>query len=149
MQILTEAQIKDIAQDLEMGMECHWNPENGDIIIMPDQSKYDSFDMDMEAWGDDIKKLKKNKKHYKDIVGMESHESFRVMESFLDIIPDNTMLKVKLIEALNGPKPFRNFKRLIDDSDYREDWFAHKTHCMVELVKEQIEVIIDQKKAKK
>lgn len=65
------------------------------------------------------------------------------MEDFADELPDNTRIKVTLIEALNKRKPFREFKYEIDNSgDYRQLWFDFKNQKMIEYVKDRIDYII-------
>lgn len=56
---------------------------------------------------------------------MNSNQSFRVMEAFLENIKSES-LREKLDNALRVSKPFRNFKYLIDNSDYRQNWFDFK-----------------------
>ena len=56
---------------------------------------------------------------------MESHDSIKIMENFVDEVND-IMLQEKLINALNRKKPFANFKYLIEDSDYRQQWFEFR-----------------------
>lgn len=65
------------------------------------------------------------------------------MEDFTDGLPDNTRIKVTLIEALNKRKPFREFKYEIDNSgDYRQLWFDFKNQKMIEYVKDRVDYII-------
>ena len=70
---------------------------------------------------------------------MDSRESFRVMENFVDLVED-TELKNKLDLGLSLSKPFRNFKDIIDsESEYREKWFQFKKQKYIEYVIEQID----------
>jgi hypothetical protein len=133
---LSEDQIKEIAQDIDCGMKCYWNKKTGEIITVPDELRNSFFDEDQ--WKDEFKKVRQQKKNLVEIEGMSSHDSFRIMEDFLDEIPDNTRLKVSLIEALNKRKPFANFKSVIIDSEYSDSWYAFKDRRMVEWVKEQL-----------
>ena len=55
---------------------------------------------------------------------MDSRESFRVMAEFAESFENNTT-KIKLLTALEGHKPFANFKHQIENSgETRELWFA-------------------------
>jgi len=47
------------------------------------------------------------------------------MEGFFESVED-LEFKVKLQHSLNNKKPFQNFKRLVDNSYYRQDWFDFK-----------------------
>ena len=118
---LTEAQIDDIAQDLDCGMKCYIHKENGEIISIPDELR--GLEPDEEFWGEDMKKIEDDYKDYIEVEGMNSTEAFRVMEDFANIM-DSKELSVKLINALNRRKPFQNFKDEIDYSgEYRQKWF--------------------------
>lgn len=69
---------------------------------------------------------------------MESGDSFTMMSDFIATVEDNS-LRYKLEQALQKPKPFRNFKFVIDNSrDYRKRWFEFKDRRMFEWVKRQI-----------
>ena len=70
---------------------------------------------------------------------MESRDSFKIMESFIDEVNDN-VLQDNLVKALNRPKPFRNFKyELESNNDYREQWFQFKEKRMIEWIEDQIQ----------
>jgi len=64
---------------------------------------------DEEPWEEDMKEIEENWQDYVEFEGMESHEAFRVMADFAESI-DDSKLRERLINALNRPKPFRNFK---------------------------------------
>lgn len=50
-----------------------------------------------------------------------------IMSDFVEEIVVQPVLKARLTEALQGRKPFQNFKSLIDNSsDIRENWFSYK-----------------------
>ena len=141
MTALTSEQIKEIADTIDCGFVCHWNIKNNRLIFIPNDEGFDPADND--AWDEDIKELKTNSSDYKEIEKPDSTESFRFMEDFTDELPDNTRVKVTLIEALNKRKPFREFKYEIDNSgDYRQLWFDFKNQKMIEYVKDRIDYII-------
>jgi hypothetical protein len=58
------------------------------------------------------------------------------MERFVYQLEDGT-LKSELEDTLQRRKSFQNFKHLIDNSDYRETWFAFKQNELEKLVGEQ------------
>lgn len=74
----------------------------------------------------------------------ESYDSFKVMERFTEKVPD-AGLREKLIDALNRRKPFANFKRIVDDSDYRQDWFDFRQARLEEHVYEALKDEIEEK----
>lgn len=70
---------------------------------------------------------------------LESHESFRMMESFAESLED-VRISQRLIEILNRKKPFGHFNHYIHNSPYREDWFAFRDKAYERHVRGIIEV---------
>ena len=65
----------------------------------------------------------------------ELGESFGIMERFIrDCIPDDAGIKERLRKAVSGRKPFRNFKYVIDGSEYRQKWFDFRQGQLERLV---------------
>ena len=65
----------------------------------------------------------------------EPGESFGIMERFIrDCIPDDAGIKERLRKAVSGRKPFRNFKYVIDGSEYRQKWFDFRRGQLERLV---------------
>lgn len=54
-----------------------------------------------------------------------SSESFKIMECFASQLKDPKTAE-RLIDILTNRKPFAHFNRYINDSKYREDWFAFR-----------------------
>ena len=132
---LTEKQIKEIAEDLECGMRCFYNLKTGEIEKVINSDSW--IGADEELWEDTLEEIDENWEDYFEFEGMSSHESFRVMADFAENVED-AKLRNRLINALNGPKPFRNFKWQIDNSgEYREEWFQFKTMRYIQWVKDQ------------
>ncbi|MDP2362329.1 MAG: UPF0158 family protein [Ignavibacteria bacterium] len=134
---LTEEQIKHIAEELEIGFNVYLNIETKEIksILAFD----DSGLADMEPWEEDIKEIEKNYDKYLQFEKMDSRESFKVMEDFVETVEDEELRK-KLDLGLSLSKPFRNFKDIIDcENEYRKKWFAFKSARYVEFVKERLE----------
>lgn len=144
---LNKSQIKEIAENLDCGLQCYWNRKTGEILFLPEELGYllddDSEDSDIgnEWLQEDFDTIKNN---LEDIILIEKPNSdyyFEIMEAFADDLPDDLGLKKQLYHALNRNKPFRNFKFEIDNSDYREEWFAFKALKLQEWVEEEIEEI--------
>lgn len=136
---LTEKQIKEIAEDLECGMRCFYNLKTQEIkaILDFDSGFYD----DEEFVQKEAEEFKQNSEDYFEFTKLNSNESYQIMTDFSESV-DNYDLQDKLIRALNKPKPFRNFKRLIDSSgEYRELWFEFKQKRYIEYLKQQMECI--------
>lgn len=117
-------------------MRCYCNIKNGEIKTLIDFDDWESADE--KLWDEEAKEIEENWSDYIEFTGFESHESYRIMEDFAESI-DNEELRHQLINALNRPKLFRNFKERIDNSgDYRQHWFEYKKKCFIEHVREQI-----------
>jgi len=127
--------VKEIAEYLEMGHIVFVNPETLGIDSMPkdyDPIVTDDFEFDydkVEGWIE--------------IDPLESHESFEIMESFVESLPEGKE-KNRLADAIGGYKPFANFNRLIHNSVERENWFKHRTYwfekyvidnCLTKIIK--------------
>lgn len=133
---LTDEQIKSIAEDLECGMKVYVHIETKEIKTIADLDN--NFYSDEEAWAEEIKEIEENYDKYVQFEKMDSRESFRIMEKFIETLKDEE-LKKKLELGLNLSKPFRNFKDIINNAgEYREKWFEFKNIKYIEYVKEQL-----------
>ena len=132
---MTEKEISKIAQELLTGFNCYINKDSNEIITIPD---IDEFSDNYDLFEDQIKEIKRNRKRYREIERMDSHDSFKVMERFADSVSDDS-LREKLLIALQRPKPFANFKFEINNSGpYRQMWFDFQQEQQVEWVKDQL-----------
>ena len=59
------------------------------------------------------------------------------MERFVEVLPANH-LRTRLITILNQPRLFRHFKQVVDESDYREDWFAFRDQEMTHWLRQKL-----------
>ena len=135
---LTESQIEEIADNLDCGMRCFYNLKTGEIKTLLNFDNW--IGADEEPWEEESKEIDENWDDYFEFTGFETHESFRIMADFAERI-DDPKLQDQLINALNRPKPFRNFKWQIDNSgEYRQQWFDYKKMRYVQWVKEQIDL---------
>jgi hypothetical protein len=139
---LTEEEIRTIADELNSGLQCYWNFTNNDLVFIPDPDRIEeNYFSDENPWEEDLKKVKKNKKNFVLIECPNSHQSYRIMSDFADVLEDSNPLALLLRAALQERKPFSKFRFVIDNSgDYRERWFAFKTKWLMDFVREQIEM---------
>jgi hypothetical protein len=132
--------IKEIAENLDCGMNCFLHKTTLEIIEVPDEY----FEAEIpEEWQEEIDKIDENPDDYVRFEKPSSYESFEFMKSFIDILPeDKEGIKFanQLVECLNRNHPFRRFKEAVDNSDYRDAWFAHKQACLEEYVKGVLEL---------
>ncbi|MBX2843628.1 MAG: UPF0158 family protein [Flammeovirgaceae bacterium] len=127
--------IKDIAEYLDCGMTCYLNKDTNEIkpIINSD----DVF-ADEEPWKEGLEEIE-NK--YIKIEKMSSHDAFQIMEDFTSQV-SSKKIRDRLIYALNGRKPFRNFNHEIDfHGETRQHWFKYKAYRYQEWVKDYLEPI--------
>lgn len=135
----TKEQIKEIYEDLQMGMRSFYNPETGEITPMPDF--INNPDADEGAWEEVIEYVESNWGLLIEFEKMPSNRSFELMEEFIEIV-DDKRLQQRLINALNRNKPFSNFKYEIDNSgEFREIWFKFRDEKYKEWVLDHIDRI--------
>ena len=135
---MTEKQIEEIAENLDCGMRCFYNLKTGEIKTLLNFDSY--IGADEEPWEEFSKEIDENWADYFEFVGFESHESFQIMVDFAERV-DDKMIRGKLINALNRPKPFQNFKWQIDNSgEYRQQWFDFKKMRYMQWVKQQVDL---------
>jgi len=128
--------LNDIANSLQSGFKCFIHRKTNEVVSYMDPDQFP--DMDYDVWKDDIKKAK-NKK-FVEIEQMESTDSFRIMAEFVEAIDENPT-KIRLQTALEGHRPFANFKLQIDNSgEYRQFWFAYKQQKYIEWVANQLQI---------
>lgn len=129
--------IKEIAQELDSGNDCYYNPKTDEIISIPNFSNFSDEDEFRDCFKADLKKVKKNKKVLIKIEALESYESFKIMEQFIEHITD-VVFKTELEIILQNKKPFQNFKNSIDNSDFRQEWFDFKELELEKIVETQL-----------
>ncbi len=129
---LTDNQLSDIAQELEMGMECYVHKQTGELKSIPEEM------IDDEQWEDVMEEIENDAENYIEIERMNSSNSYKVMERFIDTVEDK-QLADRLYNAINVSKPFHNFRYELDYSDeYLKKWYAFKSKEMIEWVKQQL-----------
>ena len=135
---ISDEKIKDIAESINAGLICYYHIKTGDIISFPDPDKW--LGVDEEEFEEELKNIEEDIENYIVFEGMETHESFRVMEDFANSV-DDRKIQVKLFDALNRRKPFANFKNIINDTiNIRQNWFNFELMKNIEFVKMQIEL---------
>ena len=130
--------IKDIAENLNCGNNCHYNFKTDEIVAIPNFS-YDWDEEEFqELYKSDLERVTKHKADFIKIAVLESFESFKIMERFVNQMPENK-LKSELEGILQKKKPFQNFKDLIEQSDYRKLWFEFKQNELEKIVEKDLE----------
>lgn len=130
--------IKEIAEQLDMGMKCFYHIPTGELESYPDElNGLPGFDD--EIWQEAINKVEANYQEYISFEAMDSHDSFRIMETFVANIDDDKV-RQRFEDAITFKKPFQNFKQLLNDyPELRQQWFDYKKQRYNEWVQEQLE----------
>jgi len=129
--------IKEIAQELDCGNDCYYNPKTDEIITIPNFGERLDEDEFRESFGAELKKVTKNKADFIKIEVLESFESFKLMEHFVSQITDK-QFQAELENVLERKKPFQNFKNRIDNSDFRKSWLDFKQNELEKVVETQL-----------
>ena len=130
--------IKEIAEYLDTGMKCFYHIHTGELEYYPDELKgYAGFEEEM--WQESMDKVENNYHEYLSFEGMESHQSFRIMEAFIADMAD-VKTQQRFEDAISYRKPFQNFKQLLNNyPELRQQWFDYKNQQYIEWVQEQLE----------
>jgi len=133
--------VKEIADNINAGLVCFLNPDTLDTDELPQEFVTEPFNYEMETGMtmDDFNPKYTEWEKCITIEPMPANDSFGIMEKFANQL-DNSKLKTHLLTVLNNRKPFANFKRIIDDSDVRQQWFDFKDHHVQNYVKSIIEI---------
>lgn len=129
--------IKEIAENLDCGFDCYYNPKTNEIITIPNFEQTTDEEEFKDAFQSDINKVDEQKENFIKFEVLESFESFKIMERFTDQIGDKKF-QSELDNILQNRKPFQNFKHSIDNSDYRQNWFDFKQNELEKIVEQQL-----------
>lgn len=130
--------IREIAQELDCGFDCHYNSKTNEIVAIPSFSQFSDEEDFKEAFRESLENIEKNKTDFIKFAVLESFESFKIMERFAEQLPDKN-LELELKNILTNKKPFQNFKHKIDHSDFRQNWFDFKQSALEKRVENQLD----------
>lgn len=130
--------IKQIAQELDCGFDCYYNSKTDEIVAIPSFAQFSDEEDFKEAFSESLEKVEKHKTDFIKFETLESYESFKIMELFVEQLSDQN-LKSELENVLANKKPFQNFKHKIDHSDYRQNWFDFKQNELEKRVENELE----------
>jgi hypothetical protein len=136
--------IRNIAGSIDCGMICFVNTETFEMedvpaLLINDPEEFEGL---VGETAESMGLKYPDWEHYKSIEPLDSNESFQMMEDFTVWMPDRPM-KQQLSEALKHRKPFANFKQMVDDSNYRQDWFDFKKKYLENHVKSLLDLEFD------
>ena len=130
--------VTNIAQELDSGFDCYYNFKTNEIVTIPSLSHIIDEDDFREAFRTNLEKVEKHKANFIKIEVLQSFESFKLMERFVEQLPDEGF-KSELENALVNKKPFQNFNHFIDKSDFRQAWFDFKQKEIEKRVENELE----------
>ncbi len=126
-----------IADSMEAHEKCYIHKQTLEVVCIPDDSLFDG-DLDPALWKEELAKIKSDKRNYIEIRKMDSKDAFKVIEEFVNSLP-NSFVKRRLLEAIDGPKPFARFKHQIENCGLeRESWFTFRREKNIQWVQEQL-----------
>ncbi len=129
--------VKNIAQELDCGFDCYYNSSTDEIIAIPNFSQFSDEEDFKEAFRESLEKIEKHHSDYIKFKVLESFESFKIMERFVEQLTDQN-LKSELESVLVNKQPFQNFKHKVDHSDFRQNWFDFKQCELEKIVENQL-----------
>ena len=104
--------IKDIVQELDCGFDCYYNSKTGEIIGIPNFSKFINEQDFKAVFCDSLEKIENNKSDFIKFEALKSFESFRIMERFADQVAD---LKIKAeLEYVLTNNSFNLSRKLVE-----------------------------------
>ncbi|MCV9386983.1 UPF0158 family protein [Reichenbachiella ulvae] len=131
----TEEHVKEIAELLDCGQLCFFHEPTGTIEHYPDP---DNPYAELDEWQDALDRIDADWDNYIRFEKMDSSQAFRVMENFANSLSDENF-RTRLIQQLSQRQPFSKFKNIIDNSEYRQNWFDFKGQAYISWVREQLE----------
>jgi len=137
--------VSEVADGLTAGFVYFVNPDTLEVEKIPQHALEEPEDYEATT-GETAGDLNLKHQHWEKCIEIkppESYDSFKVMERFAEKMSDAGM-REKLMDALNRRRPFSNFKHLIDNSDYRQEWFDFRQKRLEQYVFEILENEMEQ-----
>jgi hypothetical protein len=141
--------VPKIAESIDSGLICFLNRETLEIEEVPKTFVEDSeeFEALTGVTADSLNLKYTEWISFITFEPLESNESFQIMEEFTKNLEDKK-LQGELFNALNHRRPFANFKDIIENSRYRQDWFDFKKQWLENHINELLLIDIDEEQKK-
>jgi len=137
---VTKEILNHIAGSMEAHEKCFINKKTLEVVTIPDDFMFYG-DLDPAIWNEELGKIEADKGNFVEIGKMNSQRAFETIEMFVDSLP-NSSAKRKLLQSIDGPKPFARFKHLIENAGpERELWFKFRRQKNIEWIEEQLLLI--------
>lgn len=125
--------LEDVADKLEETMECweqYLNTATGKFVALSDGSYVET--------DDELAEEIENSDDYIKLPNQHDIHEYNIMEAFADACPDSEK-RGRLFCALNGRKPFRNFKDTLNFIGLDEAYYAFRFLAHINIAKEWCE----------
>jgi hypothetical protein len=132
----TTEQIKEIFNELDLGLLCYFNVKTGNIVSFPDPDLIDSDEI--VFWESQIKLVETDRESYFEFNKPSSKESIWIIKEFAKSLSDQDFTS-KIYDILDNRKPFSHFRKFIENSKFLEDWYDFNYKQQIEYIKEEIE----------
>lgn len=133
--------IQKIAEQLNCGLRAFVHRTTKQLLFVPNLNS--PFEIELEPWAEELEELEKNEEDYFEIDRWTSSDAYNAMVDFTEQL-SNRKLQIKLSEALERRKPFREFNFVIDNSgEYRDAWFEFRDEWQRNFVARQLKFIWD------
>ena len=97
-----------------------------------------------DPWEEDRQKVEQDPGKYLAFEPMDSHESYRMMEDFINQLDDDKLAQ-RLLQAIEKKRPFAHFKNEIDHSGpYRDKWFEFRDQHYINWTRREWEMQLDE-----
>lgn len=130
--------IKEIAENVDMGMICYLNPETLELVSVPEDMDSGIFYGEDDAFQEELNKIDQEWKQTITCKPPISMQAFGFMEDFVNTQVEDHTLQVQLSNALSRKHPFANFNHIIHNCILKEQWFAYKQKCLEDYVIEEL-----------
>lgn len=133
--------VSEITDGIEIGNICFLNMDTLETEDVPENLLVDPEEFEAMT-GESFKTMDYKYPTWENCMTFEplrSNESFQIMQKFTNQFNDQS-LQNKLEFALRNRKPFANFKSIIDNSEYRQQWFDFKKQFLENHVKELLSI---------
>ena len=125
---------REVGEAMSMGdSRCFINNETLKVDIHASEEYFDSNDME-----DSAEEATNNPEKFLLLKPISSRDAFETMEAFINTVK-NKYLQNRLMQAIDQKKPFANFKKIIDNSIERQNWFDFRDKAYAEIAKEWLE----------
>lgn len=124
--------IREIAEQLDLGERVFMNRETLELLTYPDPERSDVGDA-AYLMDEVLDIVEEEPEQYIEFPPPTSRNSYRIMEDFMHTLSD-PILQKNINFALNSGKPFRNFRRALEQDNLEDEWQAYKAKRLAEYV---------------